>query len=154
MRIALFVFSIVLVLGLATAGHASLNLPEIVKSINGNSGAVPPQLAGLFGDQRINVHLEDTTLGIVTERSKIIEYSETAVNNPTMEIYTNTDTLRQMLDGKLSFSKALKSGKIKYSAVDTMTKIKLIIAEIFGSAYSVLTGRFTDVGFGLSGFVN
>ena len=146
--------TLLLFISLTNAGHAGLNLPKLVKDINANADAVPPQIANLFGNERLNFYLEDGIIGIITKKAKIIEYKQTELPNPTMNIYTDTTTIRQMFGGKLTFSKALESGKLKYNAVDAVTKIKLVIAEIFGSTYSVLTGRFVDVGFGLAGFTN
>lgn len=131
---------LILVAPLANAAHASFDMGELVNTVNQNTDAVSPELMQIFGNERINVYLEDGALGFVTKNGKITEYYTTEVQNPTLKVYLDSKTLTQLINGQLDINTALNEGKIRYEAIDAVTKIKMIIAEIARSLFSALLG--------------
>ena len=121
--------------GLAGANHASFNLDEIVNTINENSDVVPIQLAKIFGNERVNVYFEDGVVGAVTVNAKVTEYYTHEVTNPTLKIYIDSRTVIALAEGRESLNHAIANGKLRYEAIDPITKIKMIIVEITRSIF-------------------
>ncbi len=139
---------LLLLIGFASAGHTGLNYKEIKKVVNANSHIVPAAIADLFGDERINLHLEDGIIGMVTRKATIVELQEGEVTNPTMLVYTDTNTIKKLLTGELTPERALKTGKVRYKALSMGAKVKTTIVEVASSLYSVLTARVVQVNAG------
>ncbi len=136
MKVQLTIMFLLISFGFAAANHASFNLPEIVNTINQNSDAIPKQLAQIFGNERINVYFEDGVIGAVTVRGKITEYYSQEISNPTLKVYLDSRTATALAERRESLNAALASGKVRYEAIDAITKIKMIIAEIARSIFS------------------
>ncbi|MDP3742202.1 MAG: hypothetical protein Q8R15_02705 [Candidatus Micrarchaeota archaeon] len=141
MKVQLTIMFLLLSFGFVAANHASLNLPEIVKQVNENAASVPDSVLSLFGNERINVYFEDGTIGIVTKKGKIIEYREQAITSPTLNVYVKSNTLKKLMAGQLEFTKAVKSGELRYEAIDPITKIKAIIADFAMNLFVALTEK-------------
>ncbi len=142
MKIHLFL--LLLLSGLVFA--VQVDLEELRDLANKNTDAIPLPVRQIFGNERINLYLEDQVVGVITKNAQIIEMGP-ALLDPTLNAYTDSDTVKAMLAGELSFSKALQTGKLRYEAVDTITKIKTIIAEFARAVFSILSppGGFSSV---------
>ncbi|MBI4406787.1 hypothetical protein HY571_02640 [Candidatus Micrarchaeota archaeon] len=113
-----------------------LDLQEIRDLVNKNSGAIPLGIRSVFGNERVNLHLQEKVFGIVTKNAKI-ESIGAALSDPTLNVYADTATINAMVTGQLDLDSALSSGKLRYEAVDTITKVKMIIVEIAKLVFSM-----------------
>ncbi len=100
---------------------------------------LPGPIAGLFGNEKINVHLTTSTkdelvIGIITEDKKVKAMNLNAVADSTLEVFTDEKTVAKILVSKnplAQLQKALGEKKITYKAVGFFHKMKFGIVDMF-----------------------
>jgi len=100
---------------------------------------VPPPLGAVFGNEKINVHIaqaDDTeqVLSLVLEKKTVKSLSLTAVEKPTLNVYTDESTLQGILESSDQLTvlrQALDEGKITYKAVGFGNKMKIAFLNMF-----------------------
>ncbi len=50
--------------------------------------------------------------------------------NPTLNVYTNNETIRDVTNGKLTLIEAVEQGKIRYEGIGFINKIKISILDV------------------------
>lgn len=121
----------------------------------------PPELTSLIEGERSNIKVElengeEVTIGIVVEDSRIEELQLGGVENPTSEITTSEETVKEILsseDPAGEFSEAFAQGEIHYESKSPETFLKgLIINTIAFFLWLINTiGSFSGFGFVLVG---
>ena len=114
-------------------------LKEQVDLYNQNVDKIPGFIRTIFGNERIEAHINDgkeEVIGIVTKDAIVIEFKEGGIENPTLKVYTDKETIYKVIKQKNPDSaiqvalKALDEGKIRYEAVGVVTQIKTTIFTI------------------------
>ncbi len=102
---------------------------------------MPRPVAALFNNQRINIHVDDITVGIITENSLVTKVQTTELTKPTLNIYTTEATVTKILESKqplVELQKALKNKEITYKAVGFFNKIKFSFTSLFARMFGGL----------------
>lgn len=96
---------------------------ELATLYNGNADRVPGLVRSLVADERINVHIaldgENRTVGIVMDGIRIDTMAEGGVENATLELYTDRDTVEEIAAAERpprAVVDALNDGRIRYEA--------------------------------------
>ena len=92
---------------------------------------LPDYVAALFGDEVANIHIENsgvtTVYGIVTNDGVITEFRESELDDPTINIYTDQDTINDIQSSQnplLELRVALDEDRITYQAVGVLNRIR------------------------------
>ncbi len=141
MKLFVLLTVFLLLIGFASAVDFPFDLQDFKKQINQNTKIIPGQLKQLFGNERINAYVDDVVIGIVTENAEIVEIKEKEIESPTLLVYSDVKTVKDLVAGKLDFNEALDEGLIRYEAVDIVTKIKMIFGEVARSIFSFVSGN-------------
>ncbi|MEE9322921.1 MAG: hypothetical protein V3U72_00090, partial [Candidatus Aenigmarchaeota archaeon] len=84
---------------------------EMIKDFYNNNIQSYSEIADLFADERLNIYIEGYgNVGVVTENKKIKEISEGELENPTVKINSDMETIRGIIDGEISIVDEFKSG--------------------------------------------
>jgi len=120
----------------AYGGGTTEDLEAIKTNYNENFNA-PSFVRTLFGDQRINLYIshedgDQSIVGAISENSKVNELQEGAIENPTLNVYLNEETMESILSSQMPFdalSTALDDGSLRYESVTVGNKVKLGFAR-------------------------
>ncbi len=93
---------------------------------------IPGPIGFLFGDERMNLHVEMATgevvtVGVVTDNKVVEEFAAGAIQKPSINIYTDQETMASVQgsdDPLMALRSALDGGEITYSAVGLFNKMK------------------------------
>ena len=114
------------------------NIETIRELYNTNLHKIPI-IASLFSDERINLYVEgDTVFSFITKNGRIESISEKEMKDQTVNIYTDVETIEEILEGKIDFIEAIKSGKIRYDGVGFFNSFKFNVAKIAFKIYLLL----------------
>ncbi|RLI76631.1 hypothetical protein DRO97_00205 [Archaeoglobales archaeon] len=112
------------------------NIETIRELYNTNLHKIPI-IASLFSDERVNLYVEgDTVFSFITKNGRIESISEKEMKDQTVNIYTDVETMEEILEGKIDFIEAIKSGKIRYEGVGFFNSFKFNVAKI---AFKILS---------------
>jgi plastocyanin len=132
----MMIFCVILLTSLVMAhdgGPLDINADDII-------GTDLPNFARtLFGNQRINLHLEledgDNEIhGLVTQNGVITEFTDSEVSNPTLNVYSTQSVITRILtsdDAGSDFSNALDNGEISYEAIGFVNRVRFGFASVF-----------------------
>ena len=128
----IILFMIVLMSSLA---FAQGGLYAELKSMTGQyQGEVMPQpFKSVFGNERINIYIDDLNMNAVTAEGKLIALQEGLLDDPTMNLYSTEATINKILNSENAgedLQNALDNKEITYSGVGTGKKIKLFFVKI------------------------
>jgi|SRR3989344_3149054 len=123
---------ILTILSLFSLSTSALTLQEI--ELGDTIKAVDQELPTpevLFGNQKLNIHIQDDSkiliLGIETENNRVKSFTKQELTEPTLNIYTDIETLNQILtteDPKQTLLDSISEKKITYEAVGIVNKLK------------------------------
>lgn len=99
-------------------------LKEIQKSYNEQKSDAPEFLLNLFGNERMNIYIDDITLHIIMVDGKMTEIDTKGLDDRTMDIHLSQETVKQILNQEIELKQALDQGLIKYQGVGFGSKIK------------------------------
>jgi hypothetical protein len=97
---------------------------------------LPGSIASIFANERINIYVKEgagtENYGVVTKDKKIIEAKVGLLENPTMNVYTDAETLDLLLNSgsEEALLKAFDEKKITYEGVGVVSSIKLFFVSI------------------------
>lgn len=79
----------------------------------------------IFGNERINADIKGAVpFHVITEDGIVIEISEGMLEDPTMNLYSDEDTIRDIIGKELTISEAMEQGRIRYEGVGIIKSIK------------------------------
>ena len=85
----------------------------------------------LFGNQKLNINIQDDSktliLGIETENNQIKSFTKQELTEPTLNIYTDLETLNKIVtteDPQQTLLDSISEKKITYEAVGIVNKLK------------------------------
>lgn len=118
-------------------------LKPYVETYNQKIGEVPNFLKMLFRNARINVYIDDKeTLGIITKNDKITKFVQGEIENPTMKMYTDPETIYKVMEDPSFALEALNEGKIRYKGVGITNQVKVIIISFGIKIFNWFKGFF------------
>ncbi len=99
-----------------------LDEPSRAKELwNGNADRVPGAIRSLVSGERVNLHIEtdegERVYGIVMDGAEIAAINETALDDPTLEVFVSLETIRSIASAERPSQRAvqaLNSGDIRY----------------------------------------
>lgn len=159
MRLLLFYFmlSVLLILGYAVGQEIDwedINADEIIDEIFDEEGNLKPEyweiaegfdlsdapqeVVDLIDGERSNIVVElengeEVTIGIAVEDGKIKEVKKGGIENPTSEINTSEETIREITtaeDPATKFSESFAEGEIHYESKSEETWLKGLFINI------------------------
>ena len=111
-------------------------LEEMKESFNSNQADVPAIVLTLFGNEKINIYLEnELIMGVAMEDGKITDINTEGLEDPTVEIYMTEEFMAQLNSGQMNFEDALASGDLSYNGVGFFNKIKFGLLKIFSGLF-------------------
>lgn len=121
------------------------NLETIKDLYNANLQRIP-FVASLFRNERINLYIGgDMNFSFITEDGRIETIAKGQLGDPTVNIYTDVETVEELLEGEMTFTEALKEGKIGYEGVGFFNSIKYGLADFLFKIYLSFAGEATQV---------
>ena len=123
------ILTLLLLFSLSTSALTlkEIELADISKAID--QELPTPEI--LFGNQKLNINIQDDSktliLGIETENNKIKSFIKQELTEPTLNIYTDLETLNKIVtteDPKQTLLDSISEGKITYEAVGIVNKLK------------------------------
>ncbi|MFH1247232.1 MAG: hypothetical protein V1644_02515, partial [Candidatus Micrarchaeota archaeon] len=107
------------------------NVPKYIEAYNKNAVKIPPIVTILFGNERINIYVDNALFyGFVTKESRIVTSSEIGVQNPTINIYLSSGTLNDVVNGKIKVTTALQNKLITYKGAGFVDNVKFSILKL------------------------
>ena len=105
--------------------------------------ATIPVISNFFADEKINIYVDgESVYSIVTEDKMIKDVYEYHLDDPTMNIYTDTETSEKVASGELDIIDALEDGSINYEGVGFANSLKFGIANVLFDTYTFLSKMF------------
>ncbi len=95
---------------------------------------IPSNIQGLVGSQKANVFIDEFFAFSVEIQQGVMRYSETAIENPSLEVYVSQSTITRIESSgnpSAEFLKAYKSGEIRIVKKTFMNRIKFFFARFF-----------------------
>ncbi len=141
MRKLVLLFGILFLFSFASA---QIQVNEKINFLKQFEGEELPGIAGAsFGNERMNLYVESgeeiIVISLITENKKFASVTEGELTNPTLLIYTDETTLKEIENSEEplgAFESAINDGKITYTGVGFGKKIKFafmkILAKIVG----------------------
>lgn len=125
----------------------SEDLDSLRDGVNQNLERVPKFLKTMFGNERLNIHIDDNgtvrEYAAVTEKGYITELKEGSLESPTMDVWFSAATIEAVSISEEPVKRlreALKSGEIKYQTHAAKTKIRMGLARLAFSVYGLFGG--------------
>jgi hypothetical protein len=114
-------------------------LQEVKELYNSNIQRVPI-LSSLFANERVNLNMEEGwTISFVTVDGRISEISPGPMEDYTVNIYSDIETIENIAEGETTFPEALGEGRIRYETVGFFNSLQFGIAtfllSIFGDFF-------------------
>lgn len=122
---------------ISTTSALDLNqsqLDQYKQEYNQGDVELPSAVGSLVADQRINVYLENQTLGAVMNDTQIQRVNTSEVDNPGIEVWVEeeaVESLRTSDSPRQALKEALDTGTIDYEVHGFLNKIKFWVAELF-----------------------
>lgn len=84
----------------------------------------------LLDNQRINIYIDNTTIGILIEDAEAKEIKEGGIKNPTLNVYTSETTINKIYKKELDFGEALKNKEVTYEVIGIKNKLRLGLIKL------------------------
>jgi hypothetical protein len=98
-----------------------------------------PIISSLFANERINVNLEDAEYSLVTCDGAIIDVGAGTREEPTVEVFSDMETIERIVTGDLGVEEALEEGDIRYEGVGFLTSVKFGVVDTIYDIYSLFS---------------
>jgi hypothetical protein len=119
----------------------TIDLDPFVDSYNSGITDVPV-ISGVFANQRINLYIEGAEeYSIITTDLGIETTGEEFLEDPTMNVFTDIETVRDISSGDLDFMEALDQEKITYEGVGFVNSVKFGVLNLAYNIYSFFAGE-------------
>ncbi len=113
--------------------NAALNNEEISilkDKINEKRHLIPAGFRSIFGDVTASVIISGLEYKAISVNGKLELFELGNVEDPTMEILTSEEVLRDFINEKISLGDALKNGKVIYRPISKKSKTINTVAKI------------------------
>ncbi len=118
------------------------DIPTIIQLYNTNIDKVPPILIKIFGNERINVYIDNELFyGFKTENGRITEEMKGGISNPTLNVYVTQDVINKIVKREITAQEALKKGYIDYKGVGLIKRTKFGFAKSISRLFLINLGK-------------
>lgn len=98
---------------------------DVIKYYGEYETKIPGFAKKLFGSERANIYIENYgEFSAVTKKGKLISYEKGLLDNPTINVYTDKETVEKIIQGELNFKDALDKKLVSYQAIGFWHKFK------------------------------
>ena len=111
-------------------------LEDIQKNYNAQRGDAPEFLSNLFGNERMNIYIDEIVLNVVMVDGTMLDVGTGELDDPTMNVYTDEETVTALTKEELSMKDALDSKKITYEGVGFGSSVKFGFVKVAYKIYS------------------
>jgi len=87
-----------------------------------------PVAADFLANERINVHLPEGEYHVTTEDGSITDSGEGTGSDPTVNVWSDEQTLRQIAAGDLTFEEAVFSDRVRFEGVGFVSSLKFAVS--------------------------
>ena len=94
-------------------------------------------MGDMFANERINIYVDNQPAASIIIVDGIIEEVGGVIEDPSMNMYLDSEIIDRMISGGLEFVEALLNGDIKYEGVGFFNAIKVFFANIGMWFYSL-----------------
>jgi hypothetical protein len=98
-------------------------LSDLLSSLND-----VPVAADFLANERINIHLPEGEYHVTTEGGSITESGDGAGGDPTVNVWSDEQTLRQIAKGDLTFEEAVSSDRVRFEGVGFVNSLKFTVS--------------------------
>jgi hypothetical protein len=110
-------------------------LSDILRSVND-----VPVVSDFLSNERINVHLPEGEYHVSTRDGSITESGDGGGSDPTVNVYSDEQTIQQIADGDLSFEEAVSSDRVRFEGVGVINSIKFTVSGIIVKVKAAFSG--------------
>jgi hypothetical protein len=104
-----------------------------------------PVVASMFADENINLYVKGSgNYTIITKDKKIEKAAEGLSDDPTVNVFTDVDTVQQIVNERLSVMDALDQEKITFEGVGVFKSIKMGVLNFAYNVYSLFAGKESE----------
>jgi hypothetical protein len=108
-----------------------IDLHEIIEYLNSNLESIPPQVISIFGNEKINLHLEGAdNMFMETINGRVMEMGSGLFSEPTMNFYTSIEVINGLQEGTVNIMDALLDGRISYESTNFLGQVKLFFVRV------------------------
>ena len=151
MKILAYLTLLILLISTVSALNLSDAINVAASDLQGQQ--LPKPLGFLFSDEQINFHIalddgNELVFGLITEKGQVKSLSSTAVPEPSLNVYSDEATIKELLGSdnpSQLLKKALDEKKVTYKAVGFVNKIKFAFLSGFSSIVSLFSGNEEEI---------
>jgi hypothetical protein len=110
----------------ATSGPANTTpLSPLISTLND-----VPVAMDFLSSERINVYLPEGEYHVTTRDGTITDSGEGSGNDPTVNVWSDEETLRQIAASELAFEKAVASDRVRFEGVGFTSSLKFTVSSL------------------------
>lgn len=124
-------------------------LKEFKEVYNNQTDQVPSFVGKIIGGERVNMKLEvngsNETLGVAFKELKIENITKSGVDNPTMEVWTDQETVSSVIESESKYEairQELDEKDIEYGTTTVKAGVKVSIIETLNNLASMIGLNF------------
>jgi len=99
-----------------------------------------PVVSGFLANERINMHLPEGEYHVTTRDGSITESGDGSGTDPTVNVWSDEETLRQIADGDLSFEEAVSSDRVRFEGVGLVNSLKFAVSGLIVKVKTAFSG--------------
>ena len=111
-------------------------LEEIQENYNAQRGNAPEFFLNVFGNEKMNIYLGDIPVHAVMVDGEMTDVGTGELDDSTMNVYTDEETVTALMKEELSLKEALNDGLITYEGVGFGSKVKFGFVKAVYTVYS------------------
>lgn len=142
---ALFFVSVTAAQVTAIQSAGQSELEEFKEVYNNQTDQVPGFVGKIVGGERVNMKLEvngsNETLGVAFNELKIENISKSGVEDPTMEVWTDQETISSVIESESKYEairQELDENDIEYRTTTVKAGVKVKIMETLNNLASMI----------------
>ncbi len=120
--------------------HQPRTFVEQGKSFYNNDLADTPFLGGVFANERINIKTEEGEEGyLITQETSVTGYGEALLTDPTVTIYSDSETIGLIASEDMSVQQAISSGRIDIQGEGIVEGFKFGFYHLLFDVYNLFS---------------
>jgi hypothetical protein len=105
-----------------------------------------PVVGGMFTDEKMNVHIQGMGDGyVVLENSEVTDYGVGLLDEPTMDVYSDSATVSALYSGEMTMNQALKQDNIRMEGVGFFNSLKVGVHEFLFDWFGPDEGEYFPI---------
>jgi len=111
-------------------------LEEVQQSYNSQRGNAPEFLLNLFGNERMNIYIDDIALHAIMIDGEMTDVGTGELEDNTLNVYTDEETVTALMKEEIGMKEALDSKKITYEGDGFGSTVKFGFVKVIYKVYS------------------